>query len=187
MDTIVFCSNPKQKASGLYHMLCQNLPNHRLVTTISSQKIAVCGCGQELLLVRTDKIPAFAGTATEHLLLVFDESFQSEQSVSLSSGMLCVAASDNTALLQLLASCHAHVITCGMSPKDTFTYSGKNENSISVSLQRELLSRSGDKIEPMEMVFSFSKAYADYDLLAYAAVSVLLGSLPTDNSNHLIL
>ena len=82
-------------------------------------------------------------------------------------GTLCIAPSDNACLLRLLAKNHAHVITCGMSPKDTFTYSGKNESSISVSLQRELLNWSGDKIESMEVVFTFSEEYAGYDLPEY--------------------
>ena len=187
MNTIVFCCNSEKKESGLFKILCRNLPQNWLVTALSNREIMITGNGKSLLLYQTNEIPILSITGNNRILLVFSENFQSGRSVVFPDGTLCIAASDNTGLLRILAKQHAHVITCGMSPKDTFTYSGKNESSISVSLQRELASWNSGRIEPMEVVFTFSQEYSDYDLLAYSAIAVLLGNLTDESDCQVIL
>lgn len=68
------------------------------------------------------------------------------------------------------------VVTCGLSPKDTFTFSSRGEDSAVVSLMRAVETTAGI-VEPMEIPISFVPGAEDYPLLSTTAALVLTGQL----------
>ena len=66
-------------------------------------------------------------------------------------------------------------ITCGVSPKDTITFSSKNEDEIVISLQRSIINLKDESIEPLEIPFKKDIADDDYMLMAYASILIETG------------
>ena len=81
--------------------------------------------------------------------------------------------SDNEAQLKSVEGQKIPVITCGLSPKDTITFSSKDSDKSVVSLQRSLPSGS-NIIEPMEIIVE-SKNDSEYTMLATVATGLILG------------
>ena len=134
--------------------------------------------------METDRL---SNIALSDAIVVFDENCLPCQELTISESCICLAASDNHNLLKILSGSHARVVTCGMSPKDTFTYSSKDEASIAVSLQRELLTLQGHPVEPLELVLSCPEEAGAYTLLFYAAILVLLGIVIECPKNELMV
>ncbi len=91
----------------------------------------------------------------------------------LSSGVISVVESENKTALFLLNHTENRAMTCGMSPRDTLTLSSFDDNSASISRQREIQTLSGRSIEAGETTVKFTAPLAEYTLLAAYAVLLL--------------
>ncbi len=180
MKTVIFCHANQGNDRRLSQLLHRNLPRYYRLTALSTEQFAVRGKGKELVMLESDRIPA---TQLSDTILLFGENYHPKEEQTMVGMPLCIAASDNCELLQKLPKRQAQIITCGMSPKDTFSCSGKNESSASVSLLRQITLPDGRAIEPLEMVFTLKEELSPYHLLAFAALLTLLGDLP-DRSNR---
>lgn len=184
MRTVVFCRTSKSRDVQLSGILHRNLPDFYHATLVSPSRITEQGEGEELLLLETRELPE---AGLKNAVFVFGENFVPEKAHKLNGAPLCIAASDNLPLLEGIAGSHPQVITCGMSPKDTFSCSGKSEHSAAISLLRETASSTGKKIEPLELIFSFSEDFSVYNLLAYAALLTLLGNIPEPPESPIVI
>lgn len=126
MRTVVFCRTSKSRDAQLSGILHRNLPDFYHATLVSPSCITEQGEGEELLLLETQELPE---ASLKNAVFVFGENFVPEKAHKLNGAPLCIAASDNLPLLEGIAGSHPQVITCGMSPKDTFSCSGKSEHS----------------------------------------------------------
>lgn len=81
----------------------------------------------------------------------------------------------NTAATEMLKAQNIRTITCGLSQKDTVTFSSLTENSAVISLQREIESTGGEEILPKEIPVTFACPKPEYAILASAAVLLLSG------------
>ena len=88
--------------------------------------------------------------------------------------MVIVNAEDRSILYQL-AQIGAQAITCGLSCKDTFTFSSKSEENAVVSLMRAIPNTAGRILEPMDIPVVFPQGIPDYPLLACTAALILAG------------
>ena len=86
---------------------------------------------------------------------------------------IIIASSDDERQLKSLAQAKIPVITCGLSSKDTITFSSKEEESAVISLMRSVKSIYGHTIEPMEIPISFPPKTDDFILLAFTASLIL--------------
>ena len=170
MRKIVFYHehNDKQFLS----LMQKNLSVQYAVTMTGENAIITTSSGTDLLIHESIGLQTIQSPET---ILVFSEHCVPAKPLHIDPSVICIASSGNTDLLKMLADTHARVITCGMSGKDTVTYSSKSDCAISISLQREILNCSGQAIEPLELVFSLQEHYRSYELLAYAAILMLLG------------
>ena len=170
MQKIVFYT--AEKNAYFSRLLLQNLSDSYTITWTGEKEAFSRGSGTDLLILETDKL---SNIELSDAIIVFDENCMPSQELRINGNCICLAASDNHNLLKILSGSHAKVITCGMSPKDTFTYSSKGEASIAVSLQRELLTLQGQSVEPLELVLSCPGEANSYALLFYVAILILLG------------
>lgn len=87
----------------------------------------------------------------------------------------------NTAAANLLKAQGIHTVTCGLSQRDTVTFSSLTETSAVVSLQREIQSIDGEDILPREVPLAFSRPKPDYPMLAAMSVLLLSGAQLPEN------
>ena len=184
MKIVVFCRTSKSKDIQLSGLLRRNLSGFYRVTMLSSSLMAQSGMGEDLLLLETEKLPE---AGLENAVFLFGESFLPAGPLRLHGAPLCIAASDNLPLLKSIAGNGPQVVTCGMSPKDTFSCSGKSEHSAAISLLRQTVSSLGKAVEPLELIFSFSEDISVYNLLAYGALLTLLGNITEPPENPLVI
>lgn len=102
------------------------------------------------------------------------------------------AASPNTIVIAdsgcqeqrgILAQWRLPVITCGLSPKDTVTFSSRNNGHISIALQRDLVALDGETVEPFDLPFPLEQqGLPEYYPLCFAAIATML-RLPWANSD----
>ena len=76
--------------------------------------------------------------------------------------------------LKKISGQNIEAITCGSSPKDTVTYSSSDDETIVVSLQREITSFTNKAVLPFEMPIK-RLCDDDYNILAFFALSVKIG------------
>ena len=170
MRKIVFYHEYNEKQ--LLSLILKNLSAQYAITMTGENAIITTGSGEELFIHESVGLQTIQSPDT---ILVFSEHCIPAKPLQIDPSAICIASSGNTDLLKMLASTHARVITCGMSGKDTVTYSSKSDYALSISLQREILNCTGQTIEPLELVFSLEEHYHSYELLTYAAILILLG------------
>ena len=91
---------------------------------------------------------------------------------------MVIVSSEEEEQLRQLARLRVQTVTCGLSCKDTVTFSSKSEESAVISLMRAVRGLSGEAMEPMDLPVAFPRQTGDYPLLACAAVLLLAGTFP---------
>lgn len=84
----------------------------------------------------------------------------------------------NEDAVRLLQKCCLQTVTCGMSLRDTLTFSSIGGETAVVSLQRALVTLKGETVEPREIPVRFGNGHGQYALLAAVAVLLLCGRMP---------
>lgn len=91
-----------------------------------------------------------------------------------------LAAQDEAAAAPVRAA-RIPTVTCGLSPKDTVTFSSRAPGSAVISLLRALHGADGREIEPRELPVALSTPRDDYPLLACVAALWLAGCKLPEN------
>ena len=86
-----------------------------------------------------------------------------------------LVSSENEQQLRHLAEHNLCGYSCGLSGKDTFTFSSRSETSACVALMREVKDVFGKTVEPMELPIELPAPANDFALLAYGAARILSG------------
>lgn len=87
---------------------------------------------------------------------------------------MVIACSENEEQLKALKDKGLHVITCGFGKRDSFSYSSLSDESMVVSLNRELTAFSGKKIQPLEVPVKIPQGADVYSVIAFTALRILL-------------
>ena len=89
-----------------------------------------------------------------------------------SKGATVIASSESESQLAGLSQLPVQVLACGLSSKDTVTFSSRSEGRAAVSLLREIKGWDGRPVEPMEFLLDVPEGCGDYLVLAAAAAAV---------------
>ena len=81
----------------------------------------------------------------------------------------------NEQAVAILKNRDIRTVTCGLSQKDTVTFSSLDPDRAVISLQREIFSFAGENVLPREIPVALSSPQAEYPLLASMAVLLLSG------------
>ncbi len=100
-------------------------------------------------------------------------------------GDIAIVNSDETWSIKLMAELKIPAVTCGLSSKDTFTFSSKSDENAVISLMRSVKSVYKNLLEPMEIPISFSKDTDEFFLLSFVATLVLTEKILLKNSSKI--
>lgn len=106
-------------------------------------------------------------------IVLFREHTSPRQHIDFPSAYFAVVGSDNREAAKMLRSDRIQTITCGLSQKDTVTFSSLDNDRAVISLQRGLKALDGTEIEPIEVPITFKPSHSEYSLLASIAVLLL--------------
>lgn len=117
-------------------------------------------------------------------IIVFRKSAIFKQHFEIPSAYFAVTDSDNKDAVKVLRNDRIQTVTCGLSQKDTLTFSSLESDRAVISLQRGLKALDGSEIGPVDVPITFSPSHNEYPLLAAIAVLLLTGiTLPDGGIN----
>ena len=158
----------------LERFFIENLSEHYCLTAFSDGGLFSIGQGKSLMLL---SLPSLSYCRSDQCISILTPHTNLQE--PLPAGTTVIAASDDERQLKSLAKAQIPVITCGLSSKDTFTFSSKEEESAVVALMRSVKSVYGHTIEPMEVPITFPPKTDDFTLLSYMASLILTETIST--------
>lgn len=93
--------------------------------------------------------------------------------ITLPSDFIAIVDPQNEKAAEIIKKYRLQTITCGLSQRDTLTYSSIDAENAVISLQREIKTLQGNPILPREIPILLNSAYDNYQLLAAMAVLLL--------------
>lgn len=99
--------------------------------------------------------------------------------------------SGNAAAVQLLAHRQRAGVACGCAPQDTLSLASLSDTQAVVSLQRELTTLDGARVEPRDLTIRLAEPGKNdaprelFELMALSAVLLLCGRFSDENSANL--
>ena len=107
-----------------------------------------------------------------------------QKGIDIPQDYIAVVDPENEEAIAMLKKNSMRTVTCGMSAKDTITYSSIDPECAIVSLQRELKTVGGEDLDPGEFPIKALSCKKDFALLAAVAVLLLSGiKLPDGGIN----
>jgi len=105
-------------------------------------------------------------------IVVFKSELSSYAEMDIPAGFIAVTDSENDKAIEILQKYSLRTVTCGLSQRDTITYSSLDSERALISQQREIKGLYGQRILPHEIPVTMKTPYKQYPLLA--AMGVLL-------------
>ena len=172
MTTIFICGEAED--NGFATLLKNRLSKTYRITYVKNNSVSQWGKGYELLALELSEIKSVETDSPVFLLkksCVPDFDFPENGAV--------IAFSENEEQIKSLKNSSAHVITCGFGKTDTFSYSSLSDESVVVSLNRELTAFSGKKIQPLEIPLELQGTDV-YSMIAFTALRILLDDFDSE-------
>lgn len=98
--------------------------------------------------------------------------------IKLDSNIIGICDAENTEALKIFSKNPTPVITCGNNQKNTLTLSSFTENSVIISLQRNVKTIFGNQIYQGDYKVNLSKKYSNSALMFGFAILILHGKIP---------
>lgn len=98
----------------------------------------------------------------------------------LPSGIIGICEDTNKNALKLFFKNRTPVISCGLGNKNTVTLSSLTDNSLLVTLQRNIKSMYGLSIEPADFKITLWKKYSPFSVMAGATILLINGIIPKE-------
>ena len=167
LTTVFICGSTDD--SAFERLMRQKLSESYRVTYIKKGNAWQKGNGYEITAA---DFPYYQNISVEQPVLVMKK--EAVCHIALPENATVIACAENSSQLRALKNCGGHILTCGYSPRDTFSYSSLAENTVTVSLNREITAFSGKKIQPLEIPLEIPAGADIYSLLAFTALRLLL-------------
>ncbi len=169
----------KGRNRTLFNLLEKNLPHYLSV-------IPSTGSGHNysngLLDIFWLDQSSFRKNVTETCLLILNEHIKLKKDCSFPRNTVALVLSSDSEQVKNLSKHNVNTIVCGLSPKDTVTFSSIRETEASVSLQRSIQTLFGSIVEPFEISVKFEKNYSPSCVLLFIALLLITGVLSVDTS-----
>ncbi|MCL1832358.1 MAG: hypothetical protein FWG45_05545 [Oscillospiraceae bacterium] len=173
MTVINVIGKASDKALG--EIILSQLSNSYRVTYIKSKSLVQEGNGYEIVVADFTELKSLY--APECFIVL--KNGGAVPRIPLPEKTIIVVNSENIDQLNALRGVGCTVITCGASVKDTLSCSSygfaDDDNSVMVSLNREVTAFSGRKIQPLEIPLKLPKLPKDvYYAIAFTAIRLIL-------------
>ena len=93
-----------------------------------------------------------------------------------------ICEDSNTSAIDIFRLNNVPVLTCGISNKNTVTFSSIGKKEFVITLQREIIGLNGKRIFPCDVKLEFSKEYSPEAVLLSVSVICLLGVEPCNTA-----
>lgn len=170
MITVILYGEKNEK--NLTRIFERNLKRYYQVHAVAETGVKTEGRGRELLLFNTENLSQVNGGTS---ILVLKPSADLAGLSSVSGNVIALANSNCPEQLAKLAEKKIRTVVCGLSSKDTVTFSSFNDSRAAVSLQRTVETPDGRVVEPMEVMLELEFSYDPLSVLFYTAVMMICG------------
>lgn len=171
--------------SAAEQRLGETLARYGSVLRMRRGALAQIGAGSPVfLLYEFDRIPKV--TVNGGVLLLGSRLHPAR--IALPPGLVPVFDSGNAAAVRQLAHRQERGVACGCAPQDTLSLASLSDTQAVVSLQRELTTLDGVRVEPQDLTLRLAEPdkhappHALFELMALSAVLLLCGRLNGENS-----
>lgn len=175
MTTVVLCG--EREDAGIKRVLLRALSAYGGVQYYDGRRLQRSGEHTEFLLYESAHIPK---AERMNGILIFKNLFYLQEKEKAQPGFLPVLDARNMAAAAALSGTGAIAITCGASPRDTFSMASLRDDSAVVSLQRDITALTGQSIEPHDITLRLQARAELYPLLASSA-ALLLAGIPSQD------
>lgn len=182
MITIILYGGKNE--SGLMRIFERNLKHHYRVHTVGENQIRTEGAGRDLLFLSPSRLTRINGGPS---ILVVRPGTDLTGLSRISGNVIALADSSCPEQLAKLAEQKVRTVVCGMSSKDTVTFSSFSEGSAAVSLQRTVESPDGRRVEPMEVALDLGHSYDPLSVLFYAAAMMICGAFSQEKKGKKLI
>ncbi len=173
MDIILFGN---QKEIGLQKFLIEHLIKRYDLTAINGSSLLSSGRSSDILLLETDSLRC---VNSRSCLIILKNKANLGALRNIQGNVNVLVNSGNQRQVEAVARLGLPAITCGMSHKDTLTFSSIGADSSVISLQRPIDLGGGNIREPLELPIQHSSPFEHFPLFCLAAVRILMDD--TDN------
>ena len=95
-------------------------------------------------------------------------------------GIIGICEDTNINALELFKQSNTPIISCGLNGKNTVTLSSFIDNTLLVTLQRNITNFYDTEIEPCEFKIKLNKSYSPFSVLTSATILMLKGITPKE-------
>jgi hypothetical protein len=161
----------KSTDKTLEEIILSQLTKSYRVTYIKNKSLVQAGIGYEIVVADSSEIKSLY--IPECIIIM--KSDGAVPQIPFPEKSIIIANSECTSQLVALKNSRLNVITCGISEKDTLSYSSLTADSMVISLNREITAFSGRKIQPLEIPLKMDKLPKDiYYPIAFTALRLIL-------------
>lgn len=168
MDIILFGN---QKEIGLQKFLIEHLIQRYELTAINGSSLLSSGRSSDILLLETDSLRC---VNSQNCLIILKNKANLGALRNIQGHVNVLVNSGNPRQVEAVARLGLPAITCGMSHKDTLTFSSIGAERSVISLQRPVDLGGGNIREPLELPIRHTAPFEQYPLLCLAAVCIFL-------------
>jgi hypothetical protein len=170
MINIILCG--KTNDTSISDALLPALGRYGGVQYFNGRILANFGGGTEFIVYDCEEIPEIELNCG---ILLFKNSFHSSETSSIPSGFSCVLETKNLNAAAMLKDTDTAAITCGTSPKDTISIAGLDEANAALSLQRSIITVTGEILEPHDFTVKLLSKLGPHRILAVCAALLISG------------
>lgn len=137
------------------------------------QEHVISQCGEEPPRFLIGEAPELPKLECPHAIIIFEKDRDRAAGRVISDRHIAIVSGDCSKTVESLMSSNTTAITCGMSLRDTLTFSSIHDTGAVVSLQRSILTVFGHAVEPFEFPVRWKKREDPYLALCICAVLLL--------------
>ncbi len=165
---IIYGAEEKKEISDI---LKKYFCRHGGCTYVSADQVYMSGDAANLIVEsgRLSQIDAQKG------IIIFKNDITDFTFPSIPPGFTAVLSCENTAALNFLRENKIVAATCGLSATDTFSLSSLEEDTATVSLQRELRTLGGEINEPQDVVIKNTMGLSGFTAMCLCAAVLITG------------
>lgn len=151
--------------SNFLNFLTDKLKSDFTVYSMANNSISKVGRGPDILILETSEI---LGTPEGNTFIIVKDKCNCEIP---NNDSTVIINSKNKQILKKLINKKNHVITCGMTSKDTISCTSITDDIAVTALQRSIFNIYDEEIQPKELRINISDKDDLYHILAYAGLS----------------
>ena len=156
-----------QDDTALEELIKTELSETYRIIYIKNSSITDIGSGYELVFFDCEE-PVLQGTDGAVIIAKRDAGLPD----NIPQNCTLILNAESTRQLEKAVGCGAYAVDCGHSPQSTVSFTGSSEDTLVVSLNRELTALSGRVIEPLEL--PVPRHSDDYSIMSFIALRLLL-------------